>query len=1015
VSAVANVAINVDSRGAVGKLREVQNRTSSLDKAAQGLTRSLAGLATAFGATFALGKIINDVARLDTNLRRLGTVGGDVQGLSKALDQVGKNVDGIAGKAELAAASYQALSAGFTETAQNAKIVEAATKAAVGGLVDVTSVVEVTTKTLNAYSMSGDQAIKVTDSISKAIEYGQVQWSDYTSQLGRVASIAAVAGVSLDEVNAFIAAATKNGATAEVAFTGLGATLSTLLQPTESSQKAAKELGIAWNLSGLQAQGFDGLIEELGKKMGANQEAAVRLLGSQEAIRGAFSAASKNGQDYATILEGLSGAAGKTQSDFDAMKGSVENQIKALNTAFTALGVKLFEVFGPTLTDLVKGTTTAVTNAVNAFNALPDPVRKGATELVRLIAQLLLVKKALEGIIALRTAFVAAMVAKAGAIASTGTAAKTSASAFALYTANTKTLQAQAATATPALKGMLGVLRSLALIGVITVGVDVIVKGIGTLMQANAELAKLRGEQAAGGAAATFQGADRQTVLDAQKQARQRLQAIESERKQSRTLGARVQQAATGILGVLAPMVGLPSQEQMAAKPALLRAREQQARDILALPVPAAAKPPTAPTRPFKVGDVIDESTVAGGKVGSGGGGGAAAAKNDEAKRIQERISGLQQDVALNEKLRGIREKIAEADLAGDQALAVKLQGEERLVQLVDSYDRLKAKATPAERDALEAKLQSEALLEQQNVLTQLNKLDSDKTKAFEDQLRPLQEQRRLLEAQLNGRREEEELIIQIENATRGLAPAEAQRVENLIRGNAALEEQLNKVDAFKQVWEGVSSAVASTFSSAIDAAVDGTENLGEALQNLGADLLKTIGKMLIMYGIAQALGALGGGADNPQGILSFLARGFGFRANGGPVNANQPYIVGERGPELFMPSSSGMVLSNRDTSDKLEQQNAAMRGNQATRQQLIKQQNTMTTNRIREVERTSQAMLASPDPIDVRYESQVINNVEYVTAEQHRKGMAQAAERGRALTLDAIYNSPKVRRKAGF
>ena len=198
MAAVANVAINVDSRGAVGKLREVQNRTSSLDKATQSLTRSLAGLAAGFGATFALGKIINDVAKLDTNLRRLGTVGGDVQGLSKALDQVGKNVDGIAGKAELAAASYQALSAGFTETAQNAKVVEAATKAAVGGLVDVTSVVEVTTKTLNAYGMSGDQAIKVTDSISKAIEYGQVQWSDYTSQLGRVASIAAIAGVSLD-------------------------------------------------------------------------------------------------------------------------------------------------------------------------------------------------------------------------------------------------------------------------------------------------------------------------------------------------------------------------------------------------------------------------------------------------------------------------------------------------------------------------------------------------------------------------------------------------------------------------------------------------------------------------------------------------------------------------------------------------------------------------------------------------------------------------------------------------
>ena len=108
-------------------------------------------------------------------------------------------------------------------------------------------------------------------------------------------------------------------------------------------------------------------------------------------------------------------------------------------------------------------------------------------------------------------------------------------------------------------------------------------------------------------------------------------------------------------------------------------------------------------------------------------------------------------------------------------------------------------------------------------------------------------------------------------------------------------------------------------------------------------------------------------------------------------------------------------MRGNESTRQQLEQQDAAMRGNESTRQQLIKQQNTMTTNRIREVERASQAMLASPDPIDVRYESQVINNVEYVTADQHRKGIAQAAERGRALTLQALQGSVKTRKKVGL
>jgi hypothetical protein len=46
----------------------------------------------------------------------------------------------------------------------------------------------------------------------------------------------------------------------------------------------------------------------------------------------------------------------------------------------------------------------------------------------------------------------------------------------------------------------------------------------------------------------------------------------------------------------------------------------------------------------------------------------------------------------------------------------------------------------------------------------------------------------------------------------------------------------------------------------------------------------------------------------------------FGFRAQGGPVKANAPYIVGEKGPELFVPNGAGNIVANNDL-----QQNAGM------------------------------------------------------------------------------------------
>ena len=41
------------------------------------------------------------------------------------------------------------------------------------------------------------------------------------------------------------------------------------------------------------------------------------------------------------------------------------------------------------------------------------------------------------------------------------------------------------------------------------------------------------------------------------------------------------------------------------------------------------------------------------------------------------------------------------------------------------------------------------------------------------------------------------------------------------------------------------------------------------------------------------------------------IANAIGFRAEGGPVSAGKPYIVGERGPELFTPGASGTITPN--------------------------------------------------------------------------------------------------------
>lgn len=54
-------------------------------------------------------------------------------------------------------------------------------------------------------------------------------------------------------------------------------------------------------------------------------------------------------------------------------------------------------------------------------------------------------------------------------------------------------------------------------------------------------------------------------------------------------------------------------------------------------------------------------------------------------------------------------------------------------------------------------------------------------------------------------------------------------------------------------------------------------------------------------------------GEDGLGGFIGSLFKGLfgGARADGGPVLAGKSYMVGERGPEMFMPSSNGMIIPN--------------------------------------------------------------------------------------------------------
>lgn len=89
-------------------------------------------------------------------------------------------------------------------------------------------------------------------------------------------------------------------------------------------------------------------------------------------------------------------------------------------------------------------------------------------------------------------------------------------------------------------------------------------------------------------------------------------------------------------------------------------------------------------------------------------------------------------------------------------------------------------------------------------------------------------------------------------------------------------------------------------------------KGLLQAIQrgSIGFGDLRRIALAVINDIAAQAVRTLFGGADGALGLGGLLGSVLGLpgRATGGPVSPGRGYLVGERGPELFVPTSAGRI-----------------------------------------------------------------------------------------------------------
>ena len=129
--------------------------------------------------------------------------------------------------------------------------------------------------------------------------------------------------------------------------------------------------------------------------------------------------------------------------------------------------------------------------------------------------------------------------------------------------------------------------------------------------------------------------------------------------------------------------------------------------------------------------------------------------------------------------------------------------------------------------------------------------------------------------------------------------------------------------------YQGLFQDLPNGFGSAVSDMVMEGESLKDGLSKMFKDMAKKIiaslvsmvVQMLIVQALMSSLGlttlSLAGSGTEGGGGISSLVKGFGKRlfggkkAMGGPVASGRAYLVGEQGPEIFAPASSGSIIPN--------------------------------------------------------------------------------------------------------
>ena len=208
-------------------------------------------------------------------------------------------------------------------------------------------------------------------------------------------------------------------------------------------------------------------------------------------------------------------------------------------------------------------------------------------------------------------------------------------------------------------------------------------------------------------------------------------------------------------------------------------------------------------------------------------------------------------------------------------------------------------------KDAKQRRLQAEREAEQRS------RSEERLVAGAERQVQQINARTRALELNAGAAAElamKEQLLLQMRTTGVPLNRENLLIVEALSHEYGMATERLAEHTEQLQEMREIGSSVAGELSSAFSRWANGSKL---SVKDMVASILADLAQLTLRRSVLDPL--FGGGGDQSGGLLGSLLGGLfqGSRATGGPVDRGQSYLVGEHGPETFVPNVNGNIVPN--------------------------------------------------------------------------------------------------------